>query len=334
PVVRSQSVEPISTQPNLDLTVPSTVQNSSATSTEQQNSPLPVVRSQSVEPISTQPNLDLTVPSTVQNAIAISTSTEPPISPLPVVRSQSAEPISAPQKQESAQSKRLPIVYAEPLTGEVSNLGKSLTMANSQPLQTQVNPLPVVQARSSGSQQTTRSQNPTTTSLTPSSVPQTTENNSQPTGEANSSIPIVQVTNTARSWLEPQPHPLLKNQTTANPTPNQTFNQKTTIRTTNLGTPLIFSTPRSAAGQGQQANNSGFTSSQQNSEAEQTNYNPATAITARPPTVESAQSEGNNTPNNNSQTKIDVDALADKVERKLMRRLIIENERRGQTRWR
>ncbi|MBD2184304.1 hypothetical protein [Aerosakkonema funiforme] len=343
PVVLSQNAESMQVQQPLDLTAPSTAQNTSATSPDQQNSPLPVVRSQSVEPISTQQNLDLIAPSTAQNAIAISTSTEPPISPLPVVRSQSAELISAPQKQESAQSKSLPIVYAEPLTGEVSNPSKSLTLAKSQPLQTQVNPLPVVQPRYSQSQQTTRSQNSTTASLTPSSIPQATENNSQPTSETNSSIPIVQVTNTVRSWLEPQPHPLLKNQTTANPTPNQTFNQKT-VRTTNLGTPLIFSTPHSATGQEQQANNPEFTSSQQNFEGGQTNYNSATAITVasqqitpnlnRPPTVESDRYEGNNLPNNNSPTKIDVDALADKVERKLMRRLVIENERRGQTRWR
>ena len=341
PVVRSQSVEPISAPQNLDLIAPSNAQNAIASATQQPSSPVPVVRSQSFEPISTPQNLDLIAPSTAQNAIV--PSSEPQNSPLPVVQSQNAEPILTPQKQELAQSKRLPIVYAEPLTGEVSNLDKSLTLANSQPLQTQVNSLPVVQARYSQSQQTMRSQNPTTASLTPSSIPQTTENNSQPTSEANSSIPIVQVTNTVRSWLEPQPHPLLKNQTTANPTPNQTFNQKT-VRTTNLGTPLIFSNPHSATGQGQQANNPEFTSSQQNFEGRQTNYNSATAITAasqqitpnynRPPAVESAHSEGNNLPNNNSPTKIDVDALADKVERKLMRRLVIENERRGQTKWR
>jgi len=342
PVVPNPNTESISTQQNLDLIAPLTSENAIAPSTQQQNSPLPVVRSQSVEPISAQKNLDLIVPSTPENAIVPSTQQQN--SSLPVVRSQSVEPISALQKQESAPSERLPIVYAEPLTGEVSNLGKSLTLGNSQPLQTQVNSLPVVQPRSSGSQQKMRSQNPTTASLNPSSIPQSTENNSQPTGETKPSIPTVQVTNPVRSWLEPQPHPLLKNQTAADPTPNQTFNQKTTIRTNNLGTPLVFSTPPPAAGQGQQANNPEFTSSQQNFEGGQTNYNPATAITTvspqipqnfnRPPVVESASSEGNNTPNNNSQTKIDVDALADKVERKLMRRLVIENERRGQTRWR
>lgn len=341
PVVSSQNTESISTQQNLDLIAPSAVQNPSATSSEQQNSPLPVVRSQSVEPISA-PQKDLITASTSENAIAPSIQQQS--SPLPVVRSQSTEAISAPQKQESAQSERLPIVYAEPLTGEVSNLGNSLTVANSQPLQTPVNSLPVVQPRSSRSQQTTRSQNPTTASLNPSSIPQSTENNPQLTGETKPSIPTIQVTNTVRSWLEPQPHPLLKNQTAANPTPNQTFNRETAIGATNLGTPLVFSTPPSPAGQGQQANNPDFTPSQQNFEGGQTNYNPATAITTasqqipqnfnRPPVVESASSEGNNTPNNNSQTKIDVDALADKVERKLMRRLVIENERRGQTRWR
>ncbi|OKH31275.1 hypothetical protein NIES2119_29140 [[Phormidium ambiguum] IAM M-71] len=342
PVVRSQSVESISAQQNLDLVAPSTSENAIAPATQQPTSPLPVVRSQSVESISAQQNLDLVAPSTSENAIA--PSREQQNSPLPVVRSQSVEPISAPQKQESAQSERLPIVSAEPLTGEVSNLGNALTVANSQPLQTQVNPLPVVQPRSSGSQQKMRSQNPTTASPNPSTIPQTTENYSQPTGETKASIPTVQVTNTVRSWLEPQPHPLLKNQTAANPTPNQTFNRETATGATNLNTPLVFSTPPSSAGQGQQANNPEFTSSQPNFEAGQTNYNSATAITTvspqipqnfnRPPTVESAQSEGNNTPNNNSQTKIDVDALADKVERKLMRRLVIENERRGQTRWR
>jgi hypothetical protein len=35
-----------------------------------------------------------------------------------------------------------------------------------------------------------------------------------------------------------------------------------------------------------------------------------------------------------NQTKIDMDVLADKIERKLMRRLVVENERRGQKRWR
>jgi hypothetical protein len=320
----------------------STSPSAIAPSTQQPSSPLPVVRSQSVEPISAQQNLDSVAPSTGQNAIA--PSTQQPSSPLPVVRSQNVEAISASQKQEPAQSKRLPIVYAEPLTNEVSNLDNSLTVANSQPLQTQVNPLPVVQPRSSRSQQTTQSQNPTTASPSPSSIPQTTENYSQPTGETKSSIPIVQITNPVRSWLEPQPHPLLKNQAAANTNPNQTFSRETAVGATNLGTPLVFSTPPSLTGQGQPANNSGFTSPQQNSEVGQANYNPATAITTvsqqitpnynRSPAVESARSEGNNTPNNNSPTKIDVDALADKVERKLMRRLVIENERRGQTRWR
>ena len=35
-----------------------------------------------------------------------------------------------------------------------------------------------------------------------------------------------------------------------------------------------------------------------------------------------------------NQTKIDMDVLADKIERKLLRRLVVENERRGQKRWR
>jgi hypothetical protein len=35
-----------------------------------------------------------------------------------------------------------------------------------------------------------------------------------------------------------------------------------------------------------------------------------------------------------NQTQIDMDVLADKIERKLMRRLVVENERRGQKRWR
>lgn len=341
PLVRSQSADSTQVKQKPASNSPS-AQSNTRTDATTKLTPQPVVSSQNAESMQVQQTLNLTAPSTAQNTSA--TFTEQPSSPLPVARIQSVEQISAPQKQESAQSKSLPIVYAEPLTGEVSNPSKSLTLAKSQPLQTQVNPLPVVQPRYSQSQQTTRSQNSTTASLTPSSIPQATENNSQPTSETNSSIPIVQVTNTVRSWLEPQPHPLLKNQTTANPTPNQTFNQKTTVRTTNLGTPLIFSTPHSATGQGQQANNPEFTSSQQNFEGGQTNYNSATAITAasqqvtpnsnRPPTVESDRSEGNNLPNNNSPTKIDVDALADKVERKLMRRLVIENERRGQTRWR
>lgn len=340
PLVRSQTADSTQVKQKPASNSPS-AQSNIRTDATKKLTPQPVVLSQNAESMQVQQPLDLTAPSTAQNTSG--TSPDQQNSPLPVVRSQNAEPISTPQKQESAQSKRLPIVYAEPLTGEVSNLDKSLTLANSQPLQTQVNPLPVVQPKYSRSQQTTRSQNPTTTSLTHSSIPQTTENNSQPISETKASIPTVQVTNTVRSWLEPQPHPLLKNQTTANPTPNQTFNQKT-VRTTNLGTPLIFSTPHSATGQQQQANNPEFISSQQNFEGGQTNYNSATAITVasqqitpnlnRPPTVESASSEGNNLPNNNSPTKIDVDALADKVERKLMRRLVIENERRGQTRWR
>lgn len=339
---KSASVSPSAIAPVRGIPVANSTKSPSSP-VEVSSLPLPLVQSQNAESMQVQQNLNSIAPLTAQNTSA--TSTEQQNSPLPVVQSQGVEPISGLQKQESGQLERLPIVYAEPLTGEVSNLGKSSTLGNSQPLPTQVNSLPVVQPGYSQSQQTMRSQNPTTVSLTPASIPQTTGNNSQPTGETKASIPTVQVTNTVRSWLEPQSHPLPKNQTAANNlTPNQTFNQKTTIRTTNLGTPLIFSNPHSTTGQEQQANNPEFTSSQQNFERGQTNYNPANAITTvsqqisqsfnRPPVVESASSEGSNLPNNNSQAKIDVDALADKVERKLMRRLVIENERRGQTRWR
>lgn len=354
PVVRSQNVESTrgtqnllanqsSAQANINIdatkapTSQPIVPSQKTESTQVQQDLITSPSSENVKPISASPRLSVSVSSSSENAIAASK--KPPISPLPLVRTQNIEPISTSQKQEPAQSERLPIASAQPSINEVSNLGNSLTLANSQPLQTEANSLPVVQPRYSQNKQITQSQNLPTASPNTSSVPQTTENYSQPTSETKSSIPIVQLTNPVRSWLEPQPHPLLKNQTTANTIPNQTFNRKTEIGATNLGTPLVFSTPTSSTGQGQAANNP-----DSNWEAGQANNNPATAMTTtsqqitpnfnRPPAVESTQFEGNNTPNNNNPTKIDVDALADKVERKLMRRLVIENERRGQTRWR
>ena len=60
----------------------------------------------------------------------------------------------------------------------------------------------------------------------------------------------------------------------------------------------------------------------------------STAANAKPPTITTIQESSFSPATTDTKTPIDVDVLADKIERKLMRRLVIENERRGQKRWR
>ncbi len=105
---------------------------------------------------------------------------------------------------------------------------------------------------------------------------------------------------------------------------------------TGAGTPLVLPVPPALAGQGREANSSQPLASAPHSPG--TGNTAKTAASqqtpARLPPVSGAQAERNIGPETEKPAKIDTDELADKIERKLMRRIRIENERRGRGQWR
>jgi hypothetical protein len=111
--------------------------------------------------------------------------------------------------------------------------------------------------------------------------------------------------------------------------PQPVMAKETAADWTGAGVPLVLPAPPSVAGQGREANSSPVTAADRKTPAAQ-----QTAAGARSPSVTGTQTEGNVAPETERAAKIDVEALADKIERKLMRRLMIESERRGQMRWR
>lgn len=218
-------------------------------------------------------------------------------------------PIVYPKSQQSnlnesiEVAESLPLVYAQPLLDEVSDSGNfdsSLIRASENNLLNNQSPNSL----------TSEITNPINTSS--SAVSPVWLNNSQlPTQESlakiTSKIPrsVVQETQTSRA---------------------------------DINTPLVFSPPNALAARG--------LGNQETTDISRTpaiNRNIAPTIPSGI-TANSTNLAASNFPTTaNNQTlnyknekqvqKIDIDALADKVERKLMRKLIIENERRGRTTW-
>ncbi|MGE5656353.1 MAG: hypothetical protein ACM37W_07025 [Actinomycetota bacterium] len=349
-------------QRQLEPTALSTSDRASESPAELPSSPLPLVRSQEnlqMQAPPQQPTTLSTSQNASQNAAAIPSLT------LPTLPTPGTSQAIVQRKMGPNQAGQLPIARARPLTGE-SNAGdrasvaepSRLTPANSQPSQTLVPPLPTVRARygdrsiiapktpnlAVDPSSTSGDRTPKVQPLPPT-ISEATGNQPPATSGAESPLPVVQVANSPRSWLQSQPHPLLPNQDAggvfAPALPSKTSPPE-------LGTPLILSVPPSFAGQ-KQANNpqnnpQNLTSQQYSSAIGQANYNPASpgetsvsqysAASARYPLANAGNAEGNSMPETNKQPKIDVEALTDKIERKLIRRLAIENERRGQGRWR
>ncbi len=124
--------------------------------------------------------------------------------------------------------------------------------------------------------------------------------------------------------------------------------QKAITRWKGLDTPLLFSIPpligeRAVAANGNQQYSAGVKLENPRASQVMNTENvshPAATVSQSPapntrhPVIAAIQESSFHPATTDTQTQIDVDALADKIERKLMQRLVIENERRGQKRWR
>jgi hypothetical protein len=356
PVVVSQPVQRPSAQSGLLPAV--SAQPPTPTGTPQvSSSPLPVVPNQSLTPTST-PQVSSSPLLVVASQPPTPTGTAEP-SPLPVAPSQ-------PVQRPSAQSGLLPAVSAQPP-------GDAAAKADSQPAHTQASPLPVVRAKfTSGSNLAPQVLDTDRVlpvarvkgeSFSPGESPpppevryarnrEVRENRLPAIGESSSPLPVVRVSTGSLAVRQP-PSPLLPSRAGGNatvgspaitamppeirtPSPPPLVAQQPAAGPTGAGTPLVLSVPPALAGQRREANSSQPLASAPHSpgtgSAAKTVASQQTP--ARLPPVAGAQTERNVGPETEKPAKIDTDELADKIERKLMRRLTIENERRGRGQWR
>lgn len=333
---------------------------SATTAANSATEPMPVVRSQSFSQMQAQQPQPPTPLATSQSASP--GAAVMPSLPLPTLQNPGSSQPRIQRKLGPNQSGYLPIAHAKPLTGAPGNVSSNASGATSQPPPTPMQPLPTVQARySDRSSVAPKTPNPAIDVKSasgdrapkvqplPPDVSAATGNQSPAMmSQAESPLPVVQVANSPRPWLESQPHPMLQNQAAGNAIASAL---PSNISSKELGTPLILSIPPSFTGQEPSTNNN---QNKQNSNFQaynpgvgETSYNPASAMgksvypeSATPPKIPSVNVNGSTEANiptdreNDKQLNIDVDALTDKIERKLIRRLAIENERRGQGRWR
>ncbi|MEA5622910.1 hypothetical protein [Nostoc sp. UHCC 0251] len=170
------------------------------------------------------------------------------------------------------ESKKLPIVTAQPLTPQVDLTKKEISFAINSP--------------------TYQSQPATSLNTQPFTI-STSQINQNNHKQNISSLPVVSVTSVSNPSLKPQSLPL----------------------------PGAKTTPSSRSNS-QQSNLSNH-----NSISNMDSSSPPRTFTSSVSSIETSVSPIA------TQSNIDVDAIANQVERKLMRRLVIESERRGKNRW-
>ncbi|MBW4493640.1 MAG: hypothetical protein KME26_11255 [Oscillatoria princeps RMCB-10] len=354
PVVASQTPTPTGTPQVSSSPLPVVVsQTPTPTGTPQvSSSPLPVVVSQTPTPTGTPQVSSSPLPVVVSQPPTPTGTAEP--SPLPVVVSQ---PVQGPE----AQAGLLPAVYAQPPGGAAAK-------ANSQPARTQASPLPVVPAKfTSGSNlapqvlDTDRvlpvarvfgeSFSPGESPLPPE-IRAVRDSRLPAIGQSSTPVPVVRVSTGAQA-AQQLSGPLLRNLAAGNatvgspaitamppeirtPSPLPVVAGRPAAGPTGAGTPLVLSVPPALAGQRREANSSQPLASAPHSPGTGSAAKTAASqqTPARLPPVSGAQAERNIAPETEKPAKIDTDELADKIERKLMRRLTIENERRGRGQWR
>ncbi|WP_026098624.1 hypothetical protein [Kamptonema formosum] len=317
-------------------------------------SPLPVVASQPPTPTGTPQVSSSPLPVVASQPPTPTGTPQVSSSPLPVVASQ---PVRGPE----AQAGLLPAVYAQPPGGGAAK-------TDSQPARTQASPLPVVPAKfTSGSNlapqvlDTDRglpvarikgeSFSPRESPLPPE-IRAVRDSRLPAMGQSSTPLPVVRVSTGALA-AQQLSGALLRNQAAgkatvgspaitamppekSTPSPLPVVAQQPAAGSTGLGTPLVLPVPPALAGQGREANSSQPLASAPHSPGTGSAAKTAASqqTPARLPPVSGAQAERNIGPETEKPAKIDTDELADKIERKLMRRLTIENERRGRGQWR
>jgi hypothetical protein len=227
----------------------------------------------------------------------------------------SSLPLHSVSIQDNLESESVPIIYAQSRQNETQtasdiSLGAN---ANAQKYQPEASQPIVVQAKFASSK------SPASLGVNPDTqpvVPQ--QQNPTYTLPLSSSIPLHSVSiqdnlATEEAIATPnQPSP-----------PRKLVVRETRINFAKSNTPLVFSSPPAIAPQTSQE-----LPNRTIEELPTISMNPERSpVTPQSPPSPNLRSQVNDS--NNLAPKIDIDALAAKVERKLMRKLIVENERRG-----
>jgi hypothetical protein len=136
---------------------------------------------------------------------------------------------------------------------------------------------------------------------------------SDSTTNAIAAIPLSTISSKDRSQLLPKVFAIPG---TLNPSPE-------------LQEPLVFTQPQSEAKSAAQSDESSYLSHPELGESDRQMSNSQVSNSQ----VFNLNLQNSNKPENHSNQPVNIDALADKIERKLMRKLIVENERRGRRSW-